>query len=696
MGIKIEQISIKGLGPVREFNHKLGMLNLIYSKNEKGKTYITEFIIRSLFKNNRRWPNLRTGGNGKIMVSGLSEAPFEYSPDTKEKIEDMWDRHGKGLPPSMARLMVVKGAEAAIDRDGLNKHLIKEILSGINILDAIDKDNNISKTIKDASINNGLITELKNQGEGKQYRDKKNTLDKINKLTNNLESNYSNSTLTTYHIQKKQLEAKLGQLSKAKRHKAYLYDQKIRELERSLHHIPKQKLDDLSTNIKFYYEKKSEFDLDVKSYKKAEQNSKDYYWLEQARKDYEELLNKNGTNIPFKIIYPGIALLAVTIVLILSGLKLLSLAGLIISSAVIAAAFISLKQSAQNSGTKEAIEQLEKQFEARTGQKLTDISLIESLKEKQREHHSRMKVLEEQIKEKRQGLEKQLTDIQQQWEALLNKKIDESGWQSNLGDLKQKYNDLNRLIQEKKNNLSRLDVNESDYIDEDPGISYSKEEYDRINGQVSVLAQKIAETEEQMANLRYEICGITNDDPSAYWEALIDHLRQKKQETQKEVRELTAKIAGGIIVHSIIQNIKKEEDQNIQSGLASQEILTPLKMLTGRYNKLSLKNDELFISDEYDSFSLKDLSTGAREQVMLALRIGFSTRITKRDKPFLILDDAFQHSDWDKRETLIKQLVDLAENDWQVTYLTMDDHIRDLFNQYGKTMGNSYQFIEIQ
>ncbi|GAG72424.1 unnamed protein product, partial [marine sediment metagenome] len=61
---------------------------------------------------------------------------------------------------------------------------------------------------------------------------------------------------------------------------------------------------------------------------------------------------------------------------------------------------------------------------------------------------------------------------------------------------------------------------------------------------------------------------------------------------------------------------------------------------------------------------------------MLALRIGFSSKLLKKDTLFLILDDAFQHSDWERRETLVKRLADIAKDGWQIIYLTMDDHIK--------------------
>jgi len=49
------------------------------------------------------------------------------------------------------------------------------------------------------------------------------------------------------------------------------------------------------------------------------------------------------------------------------------------------------------------------------------------------------------------------------------------------------------------------------------------------------------------------------------------------------------------------------------------------------------------------------------------------------DSAFFIIDDAFQHSDYDRRPKLVDQLFDLSDDGWQIIYLTMDDHIRELF-----------------
>jgi uncharacterized protein YhaN len=62
---------------------------------------------------------------------------------------------------------------------------------------------------------------------------------------------------------------------------------------------------------------------------------------------------------------------------------------------------------------------------------------------------------------------------------------------------------------------------------------------------------------------------------------------------------------------------------------------------------------------------------------------------------FLKKQDAFQHSDYDRRPRLIDQLFTLANEGWQIIYLTMDDNIRELFREKGKMQGD-FQIIELK
>lgn len=111
----------------------------------------------------------------------------------------------------------------------------------------------------------------------------------------------------------------------------------------------------------------------------------------------------------------------------------------------------------------------------------------------------------------------------------------------------------------------------------------------------------------------------------------------------------------------------------------SKELTRPLYALTSRYKRIKLQQERglTLITDSDEEYPLADISTGAREQAFLALRIGFASITMKGHTAFLILDDAFQHSDWQRRASLVNQTLSLVRAGWQVFYFTMDDHIRD-------------------
>ena len=151
-------------------------------------------------------------------------------------------------------------------------------------------------------------------------------------------------------------------------------------------------------------------------------------------------------------------------------------------------------------------------------------------------------------------------------------------------------------------------------------------------------------------------------------------------------------------VNTAIEEFREEEDAGITDGLKRDELTKPLQALTaGRYNRI--KQDEesglVCVTDEDEEYPLADTSTGAQEQILLALRIGFASIVMEGQTAFLILDDAFQHSDWDRRKNLIAEILRLVKTGWQVFYFAMDDHIRDLFLEAGGELGNRFRSLEL-
>ena len=146
-----------------------------------------------------------------------------------------------------------------------------------------------------------------------------------------------------------------------------------------------------------------------------------------------------------------------------------------------------------------------------------------------------------------------------------------------------------------------------------------------------------------------------------------------------------------------MQDLQQKEEEKVREGLQSKQVVDILSTVTGHYQSLDMDGEQLTVMGDYGDYNIDEiLSTGAREQVFLALRMGFASRIAGGDPLFMILDDAFQHSDWDRRDRLFDVVFDLVDSGWQMTYLTMDEHIRDKYQKMGKErFGDDFQFYSL-
>jgi uncharacterized protein YhaN len=141
----------------------------------------------------------------------------------------------------------------------------------------------------------------------------------------------------------------------------------------------------------------------------------------------------------------------------------------------------------------------------------------------------------------------------------------------------------------------------------------------------------------------------------------------------------------------VLEQVGLEEARMIEEGLQSAAIGESIRLMCPRYQSLRSTEEGLVVTDGDDNeFAVKDLSTGAREQVFLGARLGFARKALDDQTSFLILDDAFQHSDWLRRKQLVDQVVTLVQAGWQVLYFTMDDHIRRLFDTAGQQLADRY------
>lgn len=105
------------------------------------------------------------------------------------------------------------------------------------------------------------------------------------------------------------------------------------------------------------------------------------------------------------------------------------------------------------------------------------------------------------------------------------------------------------------------------------------------------------------------------------------------------------------------------------------------RITSGRYRKVRWDKGSICVIDTTGkNYSIETLSSGTQDQLFFSLRLG----ILKGGFPqgvFILLDDAFLTSDAARRESQVRVCKNLAEEGWQIFYFTVDEALRDLFCQ---------------
>jgi uncharacterized protein YhaN len=228
-------------------------------------------------------------------------------------------------------------------------------------------------------------------------------------------------------------------------------------------------------------------------------------------------------------------------------------------------------------------------------------------------------------------------------------------------------------------------VQEADFQQQPSQHTYQPKLAGDLDQELADLRSDLDDYYKVLENLKIQVCERLSVEIDTPWPDLYHQILELRKSMSDSLNSLTAELVAKIGLTEILERIQSEEDQKIIQHINSPRVTDLMYQVTGKYRKLDLEENQIYVEDQYKRYALADLSKGAIDQVHLSLRTGIASLLSE-DKPlFLILDDAFQHSDWDRRENLVLNMIGLVQKGWQVTYLTMDDHIRDLFIKAGKS-----------
>ncbi|MBA7675042.1 hypothetical protein ES703_83270 [subsurface metagenome] len=229
-------------------------------------------------------------------------------------------------------------------------------------------------------------------------------------------------------------------------------------------------------------------------------------------------------------------------------------------------------------------------------------------------------------------------------------------------------------------------------------VEYSRKREKEIEGEIEQLNERIKEGNAKSENTRKKLIEHIGYDAaySQKIEEVVEALECRKKEYRDAMIDALSNIIAGHMVSDSVEEFRKQEDEQIENYLNDESIAILIEKFTQNYNKVYLYGEEIHIGTESQAFNIKEMSTGVQEQILLALRMGIARKLSGKDSLFLLLDDAFQYSDWDRRQILVDQAVEAIGSGWQVIYFTMDDDIRDRFKRVAKRLiPNDFKLIEL-
>jgi uncharacterized protein YhaN len=460
--------------------------------------------------------------------------------------------------------------------------------------------------------------------------------------------------------------------------------QQIRQHEKRLADVPQDVLRRLNDDFSRHLSLQQRISRRQNRLDELAQQSRHFSWLEEAIAVYEtrSVRGKNALTPLLPAAVLGLLLLAA----LSSFLQQPLLTVILILIAVVAGWFVLRRaRAAQESALDvEEIAMLQAEFRERFGERLSGLPQMKALKKAMDESYHGARTLRDELEVEKEEASHLQEQIASRLQALTGRAIGPRDWGEAIRKLNQFRDRVLEELQRARLALAALGVDESDVHPDPTPVAYSREQLQTLHQELDQTQATLTQKMDELRNLKQRVSEKTGDPITLDWETLIHNLQRKRHDLAAEYREITAQILAGILVNEQLEAMRAQEEEKIRRKLASDTVCQPVFNITRRYSSLAYEEGNVYVGDDYGRFALGHLSTGAREQVLLGLRVGFAAHLLRQDRLFLLLDDAFQHADWQRRQWLVEQAVTLAEDGWQIIYFTMDDHIRDLFSDAGQ------------
>lgn len=153
----------------------------------------------------------------------------------------------------------------------------------------------------------------------------------------------------------------------------------------------------------------------------------------------------------------------------------------------------------------------------------------------------------------------------------------------------------------------------------------------------------------------------------------LPELYQKEEQLKAEIQELIYEWSVHFVIGKQLQFLADQLSES-QLPLLFEQAGHFMQILTNqRYDRIQMKENELFVNQQ----SIYQLSTGTKDQLIMALRFAYLAMQQKNISP-VVIDDGWLHYDSQRKRSLAQLLAEFAK-DYQVICLSSD---REMVSYY--------------
>jgi uncharacterized protein YhaN len=255
---------------------------------------------------------------------------------------------------------------------------------------------------------------------------------------------------------------------------------------------------------------------------------------------------------------------------------------------------------------------------------------------------------------------------------------DEADFRRRAGEQARRQELLRRrdgLTQQIQSSLRGRDEHEVSEV-----VTCPREQLDSRRGEIvahqQAVAEQIKRLAEQCGKIDHEQSQLSDDRRLGQRQLDLDIVEERLADAAARWRTLA-------LTEHLLDSVKQEYERNRQPEVLQEASLYLARMTEGRYRRVwtPLCERTLRVDDEENrSLPIELLSSGAREQLFLSLRLALVSRYARQGKPMpMVLDDVLVNFDAERAQAAAATFVEYARSGHQLVMFTCHEHIARLF-----------------